>query len=87
MSQWRTGYWKSFNCVGRAIGFGFLVVGTIIGFWGITLVISNNQAYDKIERWLIALVPLGVAVLGWLVVKAKPYRPDLRPDRDEDRAH
>ena len=67
MSNWRKTYWQLFNILGRIVGVLFVLVGGISFIHGLT---SAGA--------LIAVVGLVVAVLGILLVFAKPFRPDLR---------
>lgn len=67
MSNFKTIYWKIFNALGRVVGVGFILVG-VIGF------ISGLVQRDG----LIAVPALIVAVLGVLLLFARPYSPDSK---------
>jgi hypothetical protein len=66
MSDWRKIYWQSFNVAGRLVGACFVLVGAIFVIYGMT---SGGAMF--------AVPGLVVAVLGVLLVCARPYRPDL----------
>jgi hypothetical protein len=65
-----SGYWKFFNALGRVVGFLFFIVGLIMGIYGLNL-LKNQQA----DAWLIIVVSSVTAVLGILLLMAKPYQP------------
>jgi hypothetical protein len=67
MSDWRSYYWRGFNVAGRFVGACFTIVGGI-GFY---------YAFSKGDV-LTMVVTAVVAVLGVLLICAKPYRPDIR---------
>jgi hypothetical protein len=60
-------FWKIFNALGRFVGLGFLVVGSILALWGL-----------EQREWLIAVPGIVVAILGCLLLVARPYRPDRK---------
>jgi hypothetical protein len=67
MPDWRKAYWQGFNFVGKIVGVLFILFGTIFVICGAT------------SGGAIFLIPgLVVAVLGILLIFARPYRPDQR---------
>jgi hypothetical protein len=60
-------YWRLFNVLGRIVGVLFTLGGAIFIIYGLTSASA-----------LVAVVGLVVAVLGILLVFAKPFRPDFR---------
>jgi hypothetical protein len=67
MSDWQKTYWQVFNIAARFVGAGFVIVGGICFYYAL------SQG-DVLAIVMIAVV----AVLGFLMICAKPYRPDLR---------
>jgi membrane-bound ClpP family serine protease len=67
MSDWRKIYWQGFNFVGKIVGVLFILFGTIFIVYGAT---SNGAAF--------VITGLIVAVLGILLVCARPSRSDRR---------
>lgn len=63
MQNWRTTYWNLFNTLGRVVGVCFALVG--LGF-----AVSGIMQRD----WLVLGIGSVVAVLGVLLVVARPYR-------------
>jgi len=64
MADTKTTYWKFFNAAGRAVGVGFVLVGAGILIYGV------------VQRdWLFAVPGFVIAVLGMLLMLARPYRP------------
>jgi sugar phosphate permease len=67
MSDWRKTYWQGFNIAGKIVGVLFALFGIIFIVYGAT---SGGATF---------VIPgLIVAVLGILLVCARPYRPDER---------
>ena len=77
MSKLLATYWKTFNVLGRIIGVGFIFNGSVISIWGFSLIVGNDKHYEATDKWLMACVPLLVVLLGILLLRARPYRPDL----------
>jgi hypothetical protein len=67
MPDWRNTYWQGFNFVGKIVGELFILFGTVFIIYGVT---SNGAAF--------VITGLIVAVLGILLVCARPSRPDRR---------
>ena len=67
MADTRTGYWKVFNTLGKVVGVGFILVGVVV-------LISGAVQRD----WLIGVAGFVVALLGVLLMLARPYRPDIK---------
>jgi hypothetical protein len=66
MVNLKSAYWKTFNALARVVGAGFMVVGSIVAVFGI----GSRDG-------LTVVVALVVVPLGVLLVRARPYRPDL----------
>ena len=67
MADTKTTYWKYFNALGRVVGVGFVLVGAVI------------LIYGAVQRdWLIAVPGFVIAVLGILLMLARPYRSDTK---------
>ena len=67
MAGTKTIYWKFFNAAGRIVAVGFVLGGAVI------------LIYGAVQRdWLIAVPGFVVAVLGMLLMLARPYRPDTK---------
>jgi hypothetical protein len=64
MVDYRTAHSKIVNALGRVVGVGFVLVGAVVGIFGIVR-----------QGWLIPVPGLVVAVLGVLMMLARPYRP------------
>jgi hypothetical protein len=75
MSDWRKTYWQGFNIAGRLVGTGFVIVG------GICFLYAISQG-DVLAMVMTAVV----AVLGILLIFAKPYRPDLSKSASSEQA-
>jgi hypothetical protein len=74
MSHWQKCHSQLFNIAGRFVGAWFVLGGVIFIIYGVT----NGGA-------LYVVPGLVVAVLGILLICARPYRPDLRgSDRPGD---
>jgi peptidoglycan biosynthesis protein MviN/MurJ (putative lipid II flippase) len=58
-------HWKIFNVLGRIVGVGFVIGGLILAIYGL---VSHD--------WLGVLMPSIMAILGILLIKAKPYKPN-----------
>jgi heme/copper-type cytochrome/quinol oxidase subunit 2 len=69
------GYWGFVNAVGKVIGCGFVLVGTILAMWGIKTIIGTSR-YDSTEITIVILSAIVVIVLGVLLLMARPYRPN-----------
>jgi len=85
MSKLLASYWKIFNILARIVGGGFILNGSVISIWGFALVIGKSKDYSSTDKWLIACVPLLVVLFGILLLRAQPYRPDLREARPSDK--
>jgi hypothetical protein len=68
-------YWKFFNKIIRIIGAGFCVVGTYIFLFKVYLLIFTESSNDLFFSSVIAVFPLFLAVLGFLIVRCEPYFP------------
>jgi hypothetical protein len=67
MADWRKTYWQIFNFAGRAVGALFTLVGVVFVIYGVT---AGGALY--------VVTGLVVAVLGILLICARPYRPEPR---------
>lgn len=74
MHNWRSIYWKLFNVLGRIVGVLFFAVGLTIGIYG--FVSLRSSQIQPFEAWLMIVLSLIVAVLGFLLIIARPYRPE-----------
>ena len=74
-------HWKMFNSVSRLVGWGFLSVGSIGAIFGFIVMINPNATMDVQGipttdvglKSIGFLAPLVFAVLGFFLLKAKPY--------------
>lgn len=72
MQDRKSKYWKRFNFLGKFLGWAFLVVGIIVGAYGITMLATPSESDGAWETTIMSFV---VAFLGFLMIKAKPYQP------------
>ena len=83
MSDWRNKHWQLINNGGRVLGAGFILVGGIFAFWGISLVLDPNATIDvngvpSNDPWtkaIVLIVGLVVCVFGVLLLVARRFRP------------
>ena len=74
MKNWRSAYWKFFNASGRIIGLIFFVGGLVEGACG--LILLQNHRIPNTDAWIMVIFSFIVAILGILVVIARPHKPE-----------
>lgn len=80
-------YWKLFNFLGRLFGWGALITGSLIFLSSIpnlidpegTVVVNGVEESDLFYRLFSVLFPLLIAIVGGLMIKAKPFYPFGKP--------
>lgn len=82
MENRRPVHTKLFNVLGRIVGIVFLIGGFSMSMFG--LASFSNPKTDSLDAWLIFLMPLLVAFLGFLLIKAKPYEPESSTKTTKD---
>lgn len=74
-------FWKIFNFVGRIFGVLMIVVGMVIEFSYVLLWIDEGSGfkseYTTLEKGMMLIFPVIAIVLGWLILKSKPFYPKL----------
>jgi len=76
-------FWKLFDLLRKVVGWAFLVGGLVVGSYflvgafspGSAVNVNGVPSTDLGNRLLTVLLPYVMAVLGWLIVRAKPYYP------------
>lgn len=71
-------YWNFLNKVARIIGYLMLIVGLAIAAYYLDVVVAKNvpvmvngvASRDVSDKILVVIVPVIVAFLGWLLIKA-----------------
>jgi hypothetical protein len=80
MENWQPTHPRLFNILGRIVGIVFLIGGLIISICG--LASFSNPQVNSLDAWLMFLLPLLVAFLGFLLIKARPYRSESSAKND-----
>jgi hypothetical protein len=78
MNSWGTRYWRVFNILVRDLGLTALLSGAGFTVWGTMRMLERE--FITIEGAVsIAILPVGllVAAIGWAILRAPTYRPDL----------
>jgi Na+/H+ antiporter NhaA len=65
-------HWRMFNVLARILGIGFLMAGCI-GLLGFAF--SESQTGG--DSLIVILASVFAAVVGVLMIRVKPFRPDL----------
>jgi len=73
MQNWRNIYWKLFNFLARIVGVLFLAVGLTICIY--TVIALRNSQLQPFDAWVMIISTFVVAVLGLLLIIARPYKP------------
>ena len=76
-------YWRVFNLLSKVAGFAFLVGGFIVGSYFLPSLVGSSGAVnvnrvpssDLVYLLLAVLLPYMVAVLGFFLIRARPYYP------------
>jgi hypothetical protein len=75
-------YWTFFNILGRIVGTIFLVGGIIMDVLG--FVSLRNHQGQPFDTWIgISLCSI-MAILGFLMIIARPYRPEGSEKENND---
>jgi hypothetical protein len=78
MTSWETRYWRVFNVSVRALGLVALWAGAVFIVWGTARMLQMEFIrMEETPRLAILAVGLLVAALGWAILRAPTYRPDL----------
>lgn len=78
MDNWGTKYWRAFNILVRDLGLAALVSGGGFIVWGTIRLLQRE--YFMIEGAAsLVILPVGLLVgaIGWSILRAPSYRPDL----------
>ena len=70
MKNWQSSYLKFFNALGRVVGYIFVVGGLFIALCGVLLLCQRKS--DSFTQVVGIVIGLIVALLGFLMIKAKP---------------
>ena len=78
MNDWGTRYWRVFNILVRDLGLAALLSGAGFIVWG-TLRMLEREFITIEGAASIVILPVGllVAAIGWAILRAPTYRPDL----------
>ena len=76
-------FWKFFNLFGRLFGWSALLVGSLIALSNIPLLLDPNsttningiEETDLFYKLVSIILPAIMALLGWLIIKSKPFNP------------
>jgi uncharacterized membrane protein len=82
-SRYEKNHWKVFNFLAKFVGWGFLVVGSVIGTYflfsvfvvGNTVDVNGVPSSDIVNRSVVVILPYVMVLLGFLMVRAKPHYP------------
>ena len=84
MSELRKLHVAALNTLARIFGVGAVFVGGVFAIWGLVLVLDHNAMIDvngvpSSDPWIkasVLVVGLVGVVIGILMLKAKPYKPE-----------
>lgn len=77
MKNWQSSNWKLFNILGRVVGAIFIAGGVIIALG--SQIDVHGGTKDSFAKWVGATSGIVMAILGFLMVKARPSKPPNFP--------
>jgi hypothetical protein len=78
LNTWGTTYWRVWNFLVRDLGLVSLVVGGVfIGLGTARLIEREFITLDAADSLVVLPIGLLIAGIGWAIVRAPSYRPDL----------
>jgi hypothetical protein len=78
MNNWVIRYWRVFNILVRDLGLAALLSGGGYIVWGTMRMLQREFITIEAAASLVILpVGLLVAAIGWAILRAPTYRPDL----------
>ncbi len=83
MVKWKSIYWKLFNIAGRIVGSLFFIVGLTMDTYGLISLREASPKIQSFEAWIMIVAAFVVAILGFLLMIARPYQPeDSKKERE-----
>jgi hypothetical protein len=78
IQNWASKYWRVFNILVRDLGLASVIGGAGFIIWG-TLRMLEREFITIEGAVSIAILPVGLLVgaIGWAILRAPSYRPDL----------
>jgi hypothetical protein len=78
-------FWMLFNLLCRIGGVGFVIYGFVFSVWGLVLVLNAKSTMlvngiptrDPLDNYAMLIMGIVVALLGFLFLVSRRYRPDL----------
>ena len=78
LNTWGTTYWRVWNFLVRDLGLVSLLVGGVfIGLGTARLIEREFISLDAVDSLVVLPIGLLIAGIGWAIVRAPSYRPDL----------
>jgi hypothetical protein len=76
--SWGSKYWRVFNILVRDLGLAAVLGGAVFIVWG-TLRMWEREYFTIEGAVSLVILPVGllVAGIGWAILRAPTYRPDL----------
>jgi hypothetical protein len=78
LNTWGTTYWRVWNFLVRDLGLVSLLVGGVFIGLGTARLIEREYFFlDAVDSLVVLPIGLLIAGIGWAIVRASSYRPDL----------
>ena len=70
-------HWSTCNAIMRVVGIMFAFVGTVFISWGVYFAVHPRAVNGNDQVMVYCALGLFAGVVGFAVLKIRPYRPDL----------